>query len=166
MTQDFHHDDDLRSARPPGIARRTAVAAAWSTPVIAAAVAAPGASASPAPVGVGTFVGVSFQGILPRGFQTRVFVNGDRTAAGQIVLAEDVEVRITVEHDVESWGTGVVPEGPGIGRYLVPAGSFPANYSYALGSGRAWVSLPSSPPTTRLTDSPRGTFSATIAIVR
>ncbi|TDX79346.1 hypothetical protein EDF35_2583 [Rathayibacter sp. PhB151] len=166
MTQDHHHDDGLRSSQPPGIARRTAVAAAWTTPVVAAAVAAPGASASPAPVGTGTFAGLILSRVYPRSFQTRVIVNGDRTATGQIVLAEDVEVRITVEHDVESWGTGVVPEGPGSGRFLFPAGSYAAIESYPFGTTLLWVSFSSRPPVTRLSASPRGAFSATIAIVR
>ena len=134
--------------------------------MIAAAVAAPGASASPAPVGVGTFAGVIIQGTGPRGFQTRVIVNGDRTAAGQILLAQDVEVRITVEHDVESWGDGVVAEGPRTGRLLVPAGSYPADNSYSLGSRRAWFSLPRRSPTTRLTTDPTGTFPVAVAVAQ
>ncbi|QHC58469.1 hypothetical protein [Rathayibacter sp. VKM Ac-2760] len=162
---DHDSDDDSFVARTAGIARRSALAAAWTAPVVAAAVAAPGASASPVPVGTGTFVGVAVHREDVRGFNTKVYVNGERTPAGTVVLEVEAEIVITTEHDVDSWGSGIVAVGPRTGRLVLPVGSYPANFSYPLDGRAVWVSLPDRPRVTLLSASPRGAFSATATVL-
>ncbi|MCJ1687217.1 hypothetical protein [Rathayibacter sp. VKM Ac-2927] len=166
MTPDQHHSpsDDRPTSIPPGVARRTAIAAAWTTPVIAAAVAAPGASASP--VGAGIFAGVSISSSLGEGrFFVLVLLNTTATTTTtDVVFGEDVRVDIAAEHDVASWGEGVVADGPRSGHLVIPAGSHPVTNSYET-EGRLAAEF------TRvcfceLTASPKGSFTVSATVTR
>ncbi|ROS30266.1 hypothetical protein EDF22_2029 [Rathayibacter sp. PhB127] len=167
MTPDERHphDDERGSSPPPGIARRTAVTAAWTTPVVAAAVAAPGASASPAPAGSGAFLGVTLQGYRPGVFVTAVFLNAPQTSLSPIVLERAAEIRITAGHDVAYWGSGIVAESPRAGRLLVPAGSYSVSAIYDIDGRRISVAYPLGQLTSGLTSSPTGSFPVTVAVV-
>lgn len=166
MTPDQQHPHEAGpvAARAPGLARRTAVAAAWSTPVIAAAVAAPGASASP--VASERFTGVSVgSGVGGGRFSVFVFLTMTATAiTTDVVFKEDVRVDIIAEHDVASWGAGVVADGPRAAHLVIPAGSHPLTNEYETEGGLAAVFLTSC--ACRFTASPTGGFTVSAAVTQ
>ncbi|AZZ52100.1 hypothetical protein [Rathayibacter festucae] len=165
MTARQHPQDDPRPPiHPSGVARRAAVAAAWSAPVIAAAVAAPGASASP--VAAGAFAGVSIGvGAGDGRFVVLVLLTTTATTtATDLVFGEDVRVDITAEHDVASWGEGVVVDGPRAGHVSIPAGSHPITSTYQTEGRLAAVARRAF--FCRLTASPTGSFAVSAAVTR
>jgi hypothetical protein len=99
--------------------------------VIAAAVAAPGASASP--VAASVFAGVSIGAGGGDGrFVVLVLLSttATTTTTTDVVFGADVRVDITADHDVASWGEGVVADGPRAGHVSIPAGSHPVTTTY------------------------------------
>lgn len=167
MTARQHPEDGPRPPiHPSGVARRAAVAAAWSAPVIAAAVAAPGASASP--VAAGGFAGVSIGAGAGDGrFVVLVLLTTTATTTtttADLVFGEDVRVDVTAEHDVASWGEGVVADGPRAGHVSIPAGSHPITTTYETEGRLAAVARRAF--FCRLTASPTGSFAVSAAVTR
>ena len=146
-----HADEqDASGSRTPGIARRSAVALAWSTPVIAAAAGAPGAAASPTPPPQPT-VDVAFVGAWitaldqesPRRFRVEARLNGYGAPGTPVLLAQDAVVRIdSWDQDVETWGPGIVPESARVGSITVRAGVYPTVASYAIDGQDVVVTAP------------------------
>ncbi|ROQ58566.1 hypothetical protein EDF36_2010 [Rathayibacter sp. PhB152] len=148
------HDHD--SAQRPGVARRSTLAAAWSTPVIAACAAAPGAAASvsPSPVLPETFLGVRVidAGLVTtdlgarRRFEISVFVNGDGITGTPIVLRQEGRVDFRTDHDFTLGSTQVVRVGPRGGYILIPAGSYAGSIPYSIGGVMKVAALVSGAP--------------------
>jgi hypothetical protein len=152
-----------------GVTRRTAVvAAAWTTPVVSAAVAAPGAAASaPVPVDEGPYVGLF---LIPRRsgeFRVDLRVARSGAAGAPVLLADEARVDITSEHDFESWSSEIVVDGPSAGHLLIPAGAYPSAGTY---TGKDGVTLQIARIVgsgyTRFTPEPRGRFSVTATVTR
>ncbi|QHF24410.1 hypothetical protein GTU73_10595 [Rathayibacter sp. VKM Ac-2804] len=132
MTQGTHGQGADSPA--PGLQRRTALAGAWTIPVIAAAVSAPGAAASAPPSAEGPFVGV----VLTRSaeaideFVVEVRVARTGPAGSPVVLPLEARIDITTDHDVDVWSGGIVADGPRAGRLVIPPGSYRNVGSIAL----------------------------------
>ncbi|ROS30268.1 hypothetical protein EDF22_2031 [Rathayibacter sp. PhB127] len=139
--------------------------AAWTTPVVAAAVAAPGASASPAPLVIGTYLGVTVRrDSRPGIFITQVLLNAPQTSASTIGLERAAEIRITAGHDVAEWGPGIVAEGPRTGRLLVPAGPYSIINTFLVLGRPVSLANPLGQQISILTASPAGSFPVTVAV--
>lgn len=152
-----------------GVTRRTAVAAvAWTTPVVSAAVAAPGAASSaPVPVDQGPYVGLI---LIPRRageFRIDLRVARSGPAGSPVVLADEARVDIASEHDVETWAAGIVVDGPRAGHLLLPAGSYPSAGSY---TGKDGVTLQVARIVgsgySSFTSQPKGRFAVTATVTR
>jgi hypothetical protein len=134
--------------------------------VIAAAVAAPGASASP--VAAGGFAGVSIGAGAGDGrFVVLVLLTTTATTTtttADLVFGEDVRVDVTAEHDVASWGEGVVADGPRAGHVSILAGSHPITTTYETEGRLAAVARRAF--FCRLTASPTGSFAVSAAVTR
>ncbi|TCL83869.1 MULTISPECIES: hypothetical protein [unclassified Rathayibacter] len=174
MTNDPQRDDTtgLDGDRPPGIGRRSALAVAWTVPVIAGATAAPAASASTPPKEDGTFLGVwlaSLGGESPRAFRVEVYLNGTGTPGTPVVLPQDAVVRVdSPDHDVAVWPDGIVPEGPRAGMITIPAGVYPTVESYTVRTRSVVVTAPYPGPQTvcELVADPRGRFAVEAKVTR
>ncbi|NQX17588.1 hypothetical protein [Rathayibacter sp. VKM Ac-2857] len=148
------HDPD--STQTPGVARRSTLAAAWSTPVIAACAAAPGAAASiaPSPVLPETFLGVRVidAGLVAtdlgprRRFEISVFVNGDGVSGTPIVLRQDGRVDFRTDQDVIIASRQVVRVSRRGGYILIPAGSYAGSIPYSIGGVAKVAALVSGEP--------------------
>ncbi|NRG42816.1 hypothetical protein GTU73_12355 [Rathayibacter sp. VKM Ac-2804] len=134
MTMEKHDRDDRGHgpAPAPDLLRRSALAVAWSTPVIAAAVAAPGAAASTSVDG--TFVGV--QVLAPPDavgrFDVVLFLNARARVGSPVVLRRQARFTITTDQDVARWSEWVVPDGPRASHIVVPPGTYPSTASYTI----------------------------------
>ncbi|ROQ05346.1 hypothetical protein EDF54_1963 [Rathayibacter sp. PhB93] len=159
------HDDELRSPLPPGVARRTAVTAAWTTPVVAAAVAAPGASASPAPVVTSTFVGVSVDTYAVGSFGVTAYINMTGITGSTVQLKEETWVDIVTDHDVSHWNSRFITIGPRAARLVVPVGPYIVDRTYRIGGQTVSVSFYET-FTSQLSAEPKGRFTVTATVTR
>ncbi|MCJ1687218.1 hypothetical protein [Rathayibacter sp. VKM Ac-2927] len=174
MTNDPQRDGTTGQdgARPPGIGRRSALAVAWTVPVIAGAAAAPAASASTPPKEDGTFLGVWLvsDGLeSSRAFRVEVYLDGTGTPGTPVVLPQDAVVRVTCSnHDVAVWADGIVPEGPRAGSITIPAGVYPTVGAYTIGDRSVVVTAPYPGPQTvcELAAEPRGRFAVEAKVTR
>ncbi|AZZ51626.1 hypothetical protein C1I64_05915 [Rathayibacter festucae DSM 15932] len=151
-----------------GVSRRAAVvAAAWTTPVVSAAVAAPGAAASaPAPVHQGPYVGL-FLTAGPRAgeFEVEVRVAGSGPDGAPVTLLTDASVDITTNHDVETWWPGFVVDGPRAATIPIPAGTYTHVGEYVGKDGVLLnISIVRYPSGSRLSRTPAGEFSITATV--
>lgn len=169
---DARRDDarfEERDGAERGVTRRTAVvAAAWTTPVVSAAVAAPGTAASaPVPVDQGPYVGLFLIPWRAGEFRIDLRVARSGAAGAPVVLADEARVDIASEHDIESWSGGVVVDGPRAGHLLIPAGAYPSGGTY---TGKDGVTLQVARIVgsgyTNFTREPRGRFSVTATVTR
>ncbi|MCJ1700618.1 hypothetical protein MT356_12900 [Rathayibacter festucae] len=157
------------------VGRRSLIQVAWTTPVVAAAVAAPGAAAStPSPVADERVVlGLLVGSYNPREVVVNLYVTRFQTSGpgnppllSDVVLLEDGEVEITLEHDTVAWPDYARLAWPGTHRIAVPGGRY-ANYTgYQRDGHDVSVALVQSPFTVRLTDSPTGTFPVSGKVAR
>ncbi|NQX05885.1 hypothetical protein HQQ82_14385 [Rathayibacter sp. VKM Ac-2856] len=147
--------------------RRDGLAVAWTAPVLAAAVSAPGAAASTVPPeDPGPFVGLR---ILPRGalFSIEVSVGTIAESFTPVVLPVEARVDIVSEQDVEGWGQGVVVDSPRTGHILIPAGEYRSAVSVSLSGGRKFQVKQAVPTSTSsLSTSPTGTYRVTATVTR
>ncbi|MCJ1700622.1 hypothetical protein MT356_12920 [Rathayibacter festucae] len=163
MTPDQQHPqgDERHSSHPSGVVRRTAVAAAWTIPVIATAVAAPAAAASVRP-GDDVFLGVFLGDVDQNRFNVSAFVNGIVPDGAPIVLGEVGRVDIESEHDVV-WDPDLVSDGPRHASFLIPAGPYPGDQTYRWrGREVTLAELPLRRNT--LSPTPTGTFGVTATL--
>lgn len=144
-------------ARTPEVARRAAVAAAWSMPVVAACASAPGAAASvppPPPALPALFLGVRAvdDGLgttnfgVRRRFTLSVFVNGDGVAGTPVVLPQEARVDFRTDQDFVALSRQVVRDGPRAGHIVVPAGSYPGSLPYIVGGAAKVAALAGGAP--------------------
>lgn len=168
MTEDQQRPqrDRPRPSDSPGIARRTAVAAAWTALVIAAAVAAPGASASPAPVTASTFVGVTVTSLRVGTFGVTGFINMIGTPGSVVQLAEETWMDITTDHDVSRWDGRLVVIGPRAARLIIPVGPYPVARTYMIRGQTVSLAFAGATYTSSLTAEPKGRFIATATVTR
>ncbi|MDY0912069.1 hypothetical protein [Rathayibacter festucae] len=167
MTPDQRHPHagDLRPSEPAGVARRTAVAVAWTTPVVAAAVAAPGASASPAPVIASTFVGVKVTSYIVGTFGVTAYINMIEAPGSTVQLEEETWVDIVTDQDVSQWDSGLIATGPRAARLVVPVGPYRVNRTYTVGSRSVSVSF-NQTYTSEFSAEPKGRFTVTATVTR
>ncbi|TDX79345.1 hypothetical protein EDF35_2582 [Rathayibacter sp. PhB151] len=138
---------------------------AWTTPVVAAAVAAPGASASPAPVIASTFVGVRVTSYAAGTFGVTAYINATGTTGSSVQLEEETWVDVSTDHDVSRWDSGLIAMGPRAARLVVAVGPYPVNRTYQIGSQSVSVSF-NQTYTSFLTAEPKGSFLATATLTR
>ena len=135
MTIDPQND----SATKGGFTRRSGLAVAWSAPVVAAAVSAPGAAASAAPSTDGPFVGVIVNEINPSigmgDFQIQVNIGVTGPAGAPVLLPVDARVDVSTDQDVLNWGSAYVVDGPRAAHILIPSGSYPWRGGTTLADG-------------------------------
>lgn len=159
----------LPGSSPSGVTRRTTVALAWATPVIAAAVSAPGAAASaPRPLEVGPYVGL-FLDPQPSGtFVLEIKAAQSGPPGSPVVLLGDARVDVTAEHDIAVWPEGLVVDGPRSGHFPIPAGSYESRGMYTDREGRLMQVAPvgSGPLFCTLAALPKGRFSVTATVTR
>ncbi|QHC58468.1 hypothetical protein [Rathayibacter sp. VKM Ac-2760] len=142
-------DEDRR-----GPARRTAVAAAWSVPVIAAALTAPAAAASapgvpfsrgtPLHLDDGPFVGFVLRAdpAAAGRFGLELRVSASVELGAPVVLAAEARVDLTTDHDVSAWADGIVADSPRTAHVLLPAGAYPTDGRISVdGKGQEYLSV-------------------------
>lgn len=169
---DDRRDDarfEERDGTERGVTRRAAVvAAAWTTPVVATAVAAPGAAASaPVPVDEGPYVGLFLIPLRTGEFRVDLRVARSGAAGAPVALADEARVDITTEHDMETWAAGIVVDGPRSAHFLLPAGLYPSAGTY---TGKDGVTLQiariAGSGYSRFTRLPKGRFAVTATVTR
>ncbi|TDX79341.1 hypothetical protein EDF35_2578 [Rathayibacter sp. PhB151] len=167
MTAQNHTQGPGPATTTAGVRRRSLIEVAWTTPVVAAAVAAPGAAAStPSPVADARVVlGLVVGSFNPREVAVNLYVTrfqttgpGNPPLLSDVELLEEGQVEITLEHDTVAWPDFARLVRPGTHRIVIPAGRY-ANYTgYQRDGHDVSVALARSPFTVLLTDSPTGTF--------
>ncbi|MCJ1704990.1 hypothetical protein [Rathayibacter sp. VKM Ac-2926] len=139
--------------------------AAWTTPVVAAAVAAPGASASPAPVTASTFVGVKVSTYVVGTFGVTAYINMIGTTGSTVQLNEETWVDIATDQDVSHWDSGLMAIGPRAARLVVPVGPYRVDRTYLIGGQTASVSF-NETYTSNLSAEPKGRFTVSATVTR
>jgi hypothetical protein len=177
MTFDEHPGDQEGSDSAPtaGVARRAALAAAWSTPVVAACAAAPGAAASvpPSPVpalflgvrAVDDGLGTTDVGARRR-FALSVFVNGDGVVGTPVVLPEEARVDFATDHDFVILSRQVIRDSRRAGHIIIPAGSYPGSLPYLVGGVTKVAALTGGSPHLLFYNDPPQRSLVTVTVVR
>ncbi|NQX17082.1 hypothetical protein [Rathayibacter sp. VKM Ac-2857] len=165
-------DSENDSATTRGFSRRAGLTAAWSAPVVAAALSAPGASASTVTPSGAPWLGV-FLGpdrAVPAAFTLVVRLGGPAAEFGTpLTLPVDSRVDIVSEHDVAAWGDGIVPDGPRNAHVPIAAGVYRTNVATNLLDGSTFVvgDLIRQPATPSVfTPLPSGTFTVTATVTQ
>jgi len=128
--------DERHDCPAPGIERRTALTAAWSLPVVMAAVSAPGAAASmtsiplaTAPVegpDAGPFVGVYLAQSKLHADEVQIQMRVGRAGGSRVGLRSTVKVSFTSDHDVLEWPRGFVVDGSRDAHFTAGPGAYPS----------------------------------------
>ena len=150
-------------AAAPGLARRSLMEVAWTAPVVAAAVAAPGAAASiPSPPSdARTVIGVQIGSYNPLEFNLLTWVTRFETAGpgslppnSDVFLAEEGQVDVVSEGDIVAWPDSAILTTSRTARIIIPAGVHPGYNSYVREGHQVNIALGLKPLTMRLAERP------------
>ncbi|NQX18174.1 hypothetical protein [Rathayibacter sp. VKM Ac-2857] len=151
----------------PGVTRRAAIA--WAAPVVAAAVGAPGATASaPRRLEVGPYVGLFLDSLSSGNFILELRAAHSGPIGAPVELLSDARMDVTTEHDVAHWSEWLLVDGPHSAHLVVPAGSYRSGGMYTDRDGRVMqvASLGPGRMYCALTPLPSGSFRVTATVTR
>lgn len=160
------------SATRGGFTRRAGLAAAWSSPVIAAAVSAPGAAASGVSPSDPPYIGVFLAAVpdVPGSFRILARIGGPAAEFGTpLLLSVPSRIDFVAEHDVSFWGEGIVVDGPRSAHLEIPAGTYRTSVATDLRDGSTFVvgDLIAQPAALgTFTPDPSGTYAVTGSVTR